>query len=150
MNKVMTILMVDDDPDDYCLVKDAILQKGLRNDFRFLSDGEELMDYLSRRGKYVDPKSSPLPCLILLDLNMPGKGGRETLKTIKADPALRQIPVVMFTDSTDTNDIVECYRLGANSFITKPKTFDSLLETITALETYWLKVTRLPIPSHES
>jgi len=144
LNHAMTILMVDDDPDEYCLVKDAMMENGLQNDFRHVSNGEELMEYLSRRGKYMNSKSSPLPCLILLDLNMPGKDGRETLREIKADPALRHIPIIIFTASSDTDDIVDCYRMGASSFISKPNTFDSLIETMNTIAKYWLKVTQLP------
>ena len=144
MNEALTIYMVDDDPDEYSLVKEAMLENGLLNDFRFISDGEELMDYLSRRGKYKESKSSPLPGLILLDLNMPGKDGCETLRDIKTDPAWRHIPVVIFTASGDTDNIAKCYSLGASSFISKPGTFESMIETMSALGEYWLKVVKLP------
>jgi CheY-like chemotaxis protein len=144
LNRVMTILMVDDDPEDYYLVKAAMMENGLPNDLRHVSDGEKLMDYLSRRGKYKDPESSLLPCLILLDLNMPGKDGREVLRDIKTDPASRHIPVVVFTTSSEADDIVESYRMGASSFINKPHSFDSLLETMSTVWKYWLKVAQLP------
>src|SRR5215203_6044130 len=98
-SKPITILMADDDPDDRQLTKEAFEEARLANDLRFVEDGEELMDYLCRRGKYADPASSPRPALLLLDLNMPKKDGREALKEIKADPQLRQIRVVVLTTS---------------------------------------------------
>lgn len=131
----MTILMADDDLDDYCLVKDAMMENGMHNDFRHVSDGDQLMDCLSR---------FPLPGVILLDLHMPGKNGRETLRDIKADPALRHIPVIVFTSSGDTEDIMECYRMGASSYIRKPDTFEALMKTVSTFEAYWMNVVQLP------
>jgi CheY-like chemotaxis protein len=143
-NRVITILMVDDDPDDYHLVKEALIENGMHNDFRLVSDGIELMDYLFHRGKFADCESSPLPSLILLDLNMPRKDGREALRELKTYPAFRSIPVVVFTTSSDVEDITACYEMGASSFISKPNTFDSLRETMKTLGTYWLNVAELP------
>jgi CheY-like chemotaxis protein len=143
LKRMRTILMVDDDPDDYYLVKEALIENGMHNDFRLVSDGMELMDYLFHRGKFADSET-PLPSLILLDLNMPRKDGREALKELKTYPALRRIPVVVFTTSTDVEDITACYEMGASSFISKPNTFDSLIETMKTLGKYWLNVAELP------
>lgn len=142
--RTITILMADDDPDDCMLVRDALEEAGLINDLRFVEDGDELMDYLYRRGKYAEPSNSPRPGLILLDLNMPKKDGREALKEIKADPDLRRIPIVVLTTSQADEDILRTYDLGANSFITKPVTFESLLEVMKITARYWFEVVALP------
>src|ERR687893_1855302 len=118
----ITILMADDDADDRMMTQEAFAESRIANDLRFVVDGEELMDYLKRRGRYADPALSPRPGLILLDLNMPRKDGREALREIKADPSLRQIPVVVLTTSKAEEDIYGTYDLGVNSFITKPVT----------------------------
>ena len=142
------ILMADDDPDDRLLVKDALaecgLQPNLTGAMRFVGDGEELMDYLLRRGSYAEPATSPRPQLILLDLNMPRKDGREALREIRAHPELRRIPVVVFTTSKADTDVALIYDLGANSFVTKPVAFDSLVNTLRLLSRYWLEVVELP------
>ena len=139
-----TILMVDDDLDDFFLARDAFRKIGIPSDFELVADGEELMDYLTRRGKFLSLQNSPLPILILLDLNMPKKDGREALAEVKKDPDFRQIPIVVFTNSKEDKDISYCYDLGANSYITKPATFDALVEVMRNLGEYWLKVVRLP------
>src|SRR5207244_1320066 len=126
-HKSIVILMADDDADDRLLAKDALTECRLANDLHFVENGEELMDYLRRRGKYGQPGQAPLPGLILLDLNMPKKDGREALQEIKSDPELRKIPVVVLTTSKADTDIGKIYGLGANSFICKPVTFDSLV-----------------------
>jgi CheY-like chemotaxis protein len=141
----ITILMADDDPDDCKMAKEALEESRLANDFRFVEDGEELVDYLHRRGKYADPVNSPLPGLILIDLNMPRKDGREALKEIKTDPNLRQIPVVVLTTSESEEDIFCSYDLGANSYITKPVKFESLIDIIKTLGRYWFQIVELPI-----
>ena len=140
----ITILMADDDPEDRMLVNDAWAESRLTNDLRFVRDGEELMDYLNRRGNYSDPATSPRPGLILLDLNMPRKDGREALDEIKADPELRQIPVVILTSSQAEEDIVRTYDLGASSFITKPVTFESLVHVVRTIGKYWIGIVALP------
>jgi CheY-like chemotaxis protein len=139
-----TILMVDDDLDDFFLARDAFRETGIPNDFELITDGEELMDYLYRRGKFLSLQNSPLPILILLDLNMPKKDGREALAEVKKDPDFRRIPIVVFTTSKEDKDISCCYCLGASSYITKPATFDALVEVMKKLAEYWLKVVRLP------
>lgn len=140
----MTILMADDDPDDRLLVKEALAEHAADADFRSVEDGERLLDYLRRRGAYADPESAPRPALILLDLNMPRKDGREALREIKADPALRHIPIVILSTSAAEADVRGSYELGANSYVTKPGTFDGLLELIGTLHAYWSHTVVLP------
>ncbi|MFQ6017923.1 MAG: response regulator [Kiloniellaceae bacterium] len=142
--KPITLLFADDDADDRFLVKEALAESRLLNDLRFVTDGEELMDYLCHRGAYAEPDSAPRPGLILLDLNMPRKDGREALKEIKADPNLRRIPVVVLTTSKAEEDILRTYELGVNSFITKPVTFEGLVEIMKALSIYWFQIVELP------
>ncbi len=141
--KPVVILLAEDDPDDRVLLQDALAEGRLINDLRCVEDGEELLDYLHHRGRFTD-ESSPRPGLILLDLNMPRKDGREALKEIKADPALRQIPVVVLTTSQAEEDIFRSYDLGANSFVTKPLTFQSLVDTMRTVGRYWLEIVELP------
>lgn len=144
MKKSITILMADDDPDDRFITKEAFKEAGLINDLRFVEDGEELMDYLYQRGKYHDAKNAPRPGLILLDLNMPKKDGREALQEIKADESLRRIPVVVLTTSKTEEDIICTYKLGANSFITKPIAFEEFVTMIYTLLNYWSEIAELP------
>ncbi|HEY9665239.1 MAG TPA: response regulator [Coleofasciculaceae cyanobacterium] len=140
----VTILMADDDPDDCMLAEEALAETCLSSQLHFVKDGEELMDYLYQRGKYTAPGSAPRPALILLDLNMPRKDGREVLRELKADPHLRQIPVLVLTTSKAEEDILSSYNLGANSFITKPVTFSSLIEVMKTLSKYWFEIVELP------
>ncbi len=140
----IVILMADDDADDRMLTHDALEESHLANGLRFVADGEELMDYLLHRGNFADPAGAPRPGVILLDLNMPRKDGREALAEIKADPSLRRIPVVILTTSKAEEDVYRSYDLGANSYITKPVTFDSLVEVMRGLGRYWLEIVELP------
>lgn len=142
---VVTILMADDDEDDCMLAQEALTESRLANDLYFVRDGEQLMDYLYRRGEYAHQDRSPRPGLILLDLNMPKKDGREALKQIKADPDLRQIPIVVLTTSKADEDIHRSYDLGANSFITKPVTFSGLVEVMKTIGKYWFEIVELPL-----
>ena len=142
--KSVNVLVADDDPEDCLLIKDAFKEGLLINGLRFVEDGEELMDYLHHQGKYKDPSSSPRPGIILLDLNMPRKDGREALKEIKSDPDLRSIPVVILTTSRQEEDILRSYDLGANSYITKPVTFVGLVNAIKSLGKYWFEIVELP------
>lgn len=142
--KPITILYADDDEDDRLLVEDALAESRLRNDLRMVEDGEQLLDYLHRRGAYADPEKSPRPGLILLDLNMPRLDGREALTAIKSDPDLRRIPIVVLTTSKAEEDILRSYDLGVNSFITKPVTFDALVELMKILGKYWFEIVELP------
>jgi CheY-like chemotaxis protein len=144
ISKPITILMADDDADDRLLTQEALEESDLRNDLRFVEDGEELLDYLNQRGKYVDGRSCPRPGLILLDLNMPRKDGRTALKEIKSDPHLRHIPVVVLTTSRAEDDIYRTYDLGVSSYITKPVTFTELVEMVQTLSKYWFEIVELP------
>lgn len=146
MTKNYLILMAEDDADDRLLVQDALAECGVNDAVRFVADGEELVDYLFRRGKFEKAGESPRPDLILLDLNMPRKDGREALKEIRACANLRRVPVVVFTTSRADTDIEKVYELGANSFITKPAAFDELVATIGKLTGYWFGVVELPEP----
>jgi two-component system response regulator len=140
----ITILIADDDPDDRQLTKEAFEENHLANELRFVEDGEELLDYLNQRGKYSDPDSAPWPGIILLDLNMPRKDGREALQEIKQDPRFRGIRVVIMTTSKAEEDVVRSYNLSAASYITKPVTFERLVEVVRALGKYWLEIVELP------
>ena len=140
----VTILMADDDPDDRQMTRDAFRDAHLANDLRFVEDGVELLDYLFRRGKYSDPASSPRPGIILLDLNMPRKDGREALQELKSDPRFRSIRVIVLTTSKAEEDIARSYHLSAASYITKPVTFEALVEVVRMLGKYWLEIVELP------
>jgi two-component system response regulator len=140
----ITILMADDDPDDRRLTREAFEESHLRNDLRFVEDGEELLDYLHRRGKYIDPESSPWPAILLLDLNMPRKDGREALEEIRKETRFRVIRVVIMTTSKAEEDVVRSYNLSAASYIAKPVTFERLVDVVKALGKYWLEIVELP------
>lgn len=142
--KPITILMADDDEEDLLLAKRALEACRLANDLHCVRNGEELLDYLYRRGDYAELATSPRPGLILLDLNMPRKDGREALQEIKAHPDLRHIPIVILTTSKAEEDIYRTYDLGANSYITKPVTFNSLVEVMQSLGRYWFEIVDLP------
>lgn len=135
--------MADDDDDDFLLTEKALKESKLLNKLVRVKDGEELIDYLLRKNEYAD-KETERPGVILLDLNMPRKDGREALKEIKSNPELNDIPVVVFTTSKAEEDIYKSYKLGVNSFITKPVTFDKLITTMTSLGKYWFEIVELP------
>ncbi len=141
----ITILMADDDEDDRLMAKEALNEAKVVNDIRFVEDGEELLDYLYCRGKYENPADAPRPGLILLDLNMPKKDGREALKDIKSDPELIKIPIVILTTSKAEEDICRTYDLGVNSFVTKPVSFEGLVDVMKALTYYWFDIVKLPV-----
>lgn len=141
--KPIIILMADDDDDDYLLTKKALGESKLLNTLIRVRDGEELLDYLHRKGEFNE-LNAPRPGVILLDLNMPRKDGREALKEIKSDDTLRNIPIVVFTTSKAEEDIYKTYQLGVNSFITKPVTFDNLTEVMRTLGNYWFEIVELP------
>jgi CheY-like chemotaxis protein len=138
------ILVAEDDPDDRMLIKDAFEESGLRNPVHFVEDGEELMAYLRREGSFAHLAGSPLPGLILLDLNMPKKDGREALREIKAEAILQRIPVVAFTTSRAEEDILRTYDLGVSSFIAKPVKYEGLVELTQLLGRYWFETVELP------
>jgi CheY-like chemotaxis protein len=137
--------MAEDDPDDRFLAQEALEEARLANDLHFVKNGEELMDYLYHRGEYAEASISPMPGLILLDLNMPRKDGRQALQEIKADAALRRIPVVVLTTSKAEEDILRSYDMGASAYITKPVTFDSLVGVMRVLGEFWLEIVQLPV-----
>lgn len=139
----ITILMADDDADDRLMTREAFEASHLKNDLRFVENGVELLDYLYRRGRYADPESSPRPSIILLDLNMPKKDGREALEEIKKDLNLRNIRIIVLTTSKAEEDIYRTYNLGAASYITKPVTFESLVDVVKTLGKYWLEIVEL-------
>jgi CheY-like chemotaxis protein len=139
-----TILMADDDAEDCFLVRDALLETGRVCDLRFVRDGEELFDYLRHEGEYVDGRNSPWPDLILLDLKMPRKDGRETIRDLKADPRYRRIPVIALTTSSAGDDVDYSYGVGANAYIAKPTTFRDLVDVLDALGKFWFDVVELP------
>lgn len=143
IDKKITILMADDDEDDRLMAREALQEARLANDLHFVVDGVELLDYLKQRGTYNE-LNAPRPGLVLLDLNMPKKDGREALKEIKTDPDLRQIPIVVLTTSKADEDIYRSYNLGVNSYITKPVSFEGLAEVMKALSMYWFQIVKLP------
>lgn len=132
----VSIWIADDDPDDCQLIREAIRESRLSNELNFIKDGEELMQKLN--------EADHLPGLILLDLNMPRKDGREALAEIKSNPRLKQIPVVILTTSKAEEDIFRTYNLGVNSFVTKPVSFSSLVEVMKGIGRYWLEIVELP------
>ena len=142
--KPVVLLVADDDEDDREMTREALEENFVLNEIRFVADGVELTDYLLRRGRYADPASSPRPGLILLDLNMPRKDGREALREIKTNPDLRSIPIIVLTTSQAEEDIVKSYDLGVNCFITKPVTFRDFIEVTKSLGQYWFEIVQLP------
>lgn len=149
-SREIVILMAEDDPEDRMLAEEAFEASKLRNELRSVSDGVELMDYLYQRGAYADPARSPRPGLILLDLNMPRMDGRQALSLIKEDEDLRAIPVVVLTTSKAEEDILKSYAHYANSFITKPVTFDGLVKVVSELCEYWFSIVALPPAGRKS
>jgi CheY-like chemotaxis protein len=140
----VTILLADDDPEDRMLTMEAFEAAHLGNQVRVVEDGVELMEYLRRKGKYASPESSPRPSIILLDLNMPRKSGWEALAEIRADPELARIRVVILTTSRAEEDVYRGYDHQVASYITKPVTFESLLNVIRVFKEYWLEIVELP------
>lgn len=136
------ILLADDDADDRLLVEEALAEAGVSSELHFAEDGEDLLSYL--KGERDSEQPTPRPDLILLDLNMPLKDGREALRDIRADATLRPIPVVVFTTSKADTDIRQMYDLGANSFITKPSAFADLVELMKQITDYWFGTVHVP------
>lgn len=145
----ITLLIADDDPDDRMMTQAALEESYLLNSLFFVENGQELMDFLKRRGKYTDPATSPRPGLILLDLNMPRKDGREALMEIKADPELRAIPIIVLTTSKSEEDILKSYDLGVNCFISKPVLFEELIDVVRSIGQYWFEIVKLPSVENE-
>lgn len=147
--KSINLLIADDDPDDRMMTQAALEESYLLNNLYFVENGQELMDFLKRRGKYTDPATSPRPDLVLLDLNMPRKDGREALMEIKADPELRSIPIIVLTTSKSEQDILKSYDLGVNCFISKPVLFEELIEVVRSIGQYWFDIVKLPNVENE-
>lgn len=143
-SRPLTILIAEDDEEDRLLTEEALAGAHLVNDLRFVVDGEDLMSYLRRQGNYASADAAPRPGIVLLDLNMPRKDGREALAEIKQDPDLQRIPVVVLTTSKAEEDILRTYELGVNSFITKPVTFAGLVDALQAFSRYWFEIVELP------
>lgn len=143
-SKTIEILIADDDTEDRMLIIDALKESRLKNNVQYVENGEELLLYLQNKGVYSDKKKYPTPGIILLDLNMPKKDGREALKEIKEDKNLKSIPIIILTTSKAEEDILKTYDLGVNSFITKPVTFTAMVEVMNTLKKYWLEIVELP------
>ena len=138
------ILIADDDSDDRQMIKEAFEENNFSSDFFFVEDGEDLVDYLNCKGKYSNDKTERCPDLILLDLNMPKKDGREALREIKSDPGLKSIPIIVMTTSKLKDDVVRSYNMGVNCFISKPTTYSELIEVTRSIIKYWFEVAQLP------
>lgn len=139
--KPLIILIAEDDEDDYLLSMEALKEAGVAKEVRWVKDGEELMEYLHKSStNSINAK----PLMIILDLNMPRKNGREALEEIKTNPKLRHIPVVILTTSKTEGDIFHTYDLGVNSFIQKPARFNDLVTTFKVLTQYWFEIVKLP------
>ncbi len=142
-HRPFTILLADDDEEDRELARDALQGSRLANEMQFVVDGQDLLDYLHHGGRWTE-ENSPRPGIILLDLNMPKKDGREALQEIKADESLRRIPIVVLTTSQDEADVLATYDLGVSSFITKPVTFGGLVDVMKTWTQYWFEIVELP------
>lgn len=138
------ILLVEDSDEDYYITCRAFKKSGLGNNILRCVDGEDALDYLNRRGKYQDKKKYPWPNMILLDLNLPKKDGREVLQIIKTEPSLKEIPVIVLTTSSNEKDIAQCYLNGANSYIKKPVDFENFMKAVQTLKDYWFEIVVLP------
>jgi len=143
--KQTMVLVAEDDPDDRLLIHKAFKKGCESGTLTYVENGEELIKYLRRQPPYTNEEVYPRPQLVLLDLNMPKKDGREALKEIKADKELCKIPVIVFTTSHQQEDIVHMYKMGSNSYITKPSTFDGLLSIAREIEVYWFRTVELPV-----
>lgn len=143
--KPIPILLADDDPDDRLMIQDALRRCEIASELHVVPDGQALLDYLRHNGSYsARPEAAPRPGLILLDLNMPRKNGRRALEEIKGDPILCKIPVIIFTTSGLEEDVINAYSHGANSFITKPVTFDQLVGVMQEVTRYWFETVTIP------
>lgn len=140
----ISILVADDDPDDRMMIQEAFTENRIANEIVFVEDGEQLMAFLHREGAYAKLKDDPYPGIILLDLNMPRKDGREALRELKADPELCRIPVIVLTTSQAEEDIVRTYGDGVSSFITKPVSFEGLVDAVRVICRYWIQIVALP------
>jgi CheY-like chemotaxis protein len=143
------LLYAEDDPDDRLLATMSHTESGIPNPMTFVADGEEALEYLRRTGRHAGRVEGGMPGIVLLDLNMPGIGGRETLRVIRADPTLCRIPVVILTTSTAEDDIDTSYEAGANAYIVKPAGFGDLVRIFRSLSTFWFEISSLPKESSQ-
>lgn len=148
--RTQIIMMVEDNPQDRVAALRSFEKSGMKNPIVQCESGDEALDYLFRRGQYSDPETSPLPSVILLDLNMPGTDGHEVLEQLKADPELKKIPVIVLTTSSDERDIDRCYAAGANSYVQKPVDLDGFMKAVARLKEYWFEIAILPRPSDDN
>ncbi|MDB5385036.1 MAG: rcp1 [Planctomycetaceae bacterium] len=140
----LPILLVEDSPEDRLATLRAFKKAGLGNPIYTCVNGDDALDFLYQREGYTDPATAPRPCVILLDLNMPGTDGRDVLHQIKNDERLKTIPVIVLTTSGDVRDIESCYQSGANSYVTKPVDLPGFLLAIQRLKDWWFEVVILP------
>ena len=136
------ILIAEDDADDRFLLKAAFEENGFTDKLHFVENGVEVLEYFNAQSQ--GGNEAKMPRFILLDLNMPKKDGREVLKELKQNPILKKIPVIVFSTTNNEHEMRRCYELGANSYITKPNSFESLVKTVAALRTYWIETTSMP------
>lgn len=144
LSKSLCLLLADDDENDYVLLNCAAQRAQLPAQLCWVRDGVELLEYLRRQGRYRDEAIYPRPVLVLLDLNMPHKDGREALQEMRGDAGLRGLPVIILTTSKAASDVQLAYEAGANSFITKPPEFQRLVEILEVLKRYWFELVVLP------
>ena len=140
-SRPVEILLVEDSPSDAALTREALEKGKIANNLNCVGDGVEALEYLNRQGKFANAKR---PDLIMLDLNMPRKDGKEVLKELKSDPSLKTIPVIVLTTSHAEQDVLQSYQLNANCYITKPVDFKSFIEVVKSIEQFWLSVVTLP------
>jgi len=143
-NETQLILIVEDSDDDFYAVQRAFSKAGLKNPIRRCTNGDQAVDYLFRQGEFSDPVSAPVPGVVLLDLNLPGLDGREVLRRVKSDPALRRIPIIVLTTSNAEQDIEQCYEDGANSYVQKPVDLQKFIVAISRLRDFWFEIAILP------
>jgi len=141
MGQPIEILMVEDNPGDVRLTQEAFREAKVRNNIHIATDGVEALAFLRRQGRYADV---PRPDVILLDLNLPKKDGREVLVEIKADPGLRRIPVVVLTSSEAEEDVLKAYNLHANAYVAKPVDLEKFIAVVKSIEDFWLEIVKLP------
>ena len=144
MNEIprpVQILLVEDSPGDVRLTQEVLREAKIANDLHIVGDGEEAMEFIRREGRYA---SAPRPDLVLLDLNLPRKDGREVLEDIKGDPRLRGIPVIVLTTSAAERDVLRSYEMQVNSYITKPVDLNEFIRVVRTIEDFWLEIVRLP------
>ena len=144
MHQPFDILLVEDNPADVEITIEAFRRSHKGNRVFVCRDGEEALDFLFQRGKFTRAGSAPRPDLILLDLNLPKKNGTEVLEQVKTNLGMKDIPVVMLTTSDRDEDVSQCYKVGANSYLTKPVQFDDCLKLVEDIQQYWLQISKLP------